>query len=203
MSGMKFVLASKNKHKQAELQTILAPYDIELVLQSELGLDLEVEENGTTFLDNARLKAEAVMRASGLPAIADDSGLVVDALDGAPGVYSARYGGDGCKTDTDRNALLLHNLQGIPTDARTARFVCCICCRFPDGREVIGQGSCEGRITEAPAGEQGFGYDPIFYVPSEGCTFAQIPADRKNSLSHRGRAIEDFYANVQKEIGTC
>jgi len=203
MNGMKFVLASKNKHKLAELQAIFAPYGIELVLQSELGLDLDVAETGTTFLENARLKAEAVMQASGLPAIADDSGLVVDALDGAPGVYSARYGGEGCKSDTDRNTLLLRNLQGVPEAARTARFVCCICCRFPDGREVVGQGSCEGRITDTPAGEQGFGYDPIFYVPSEGCTFAQIPAERKNSLSHRGRAIQDFYAKVQKEITTC
>ena len=203
MPGMKFVLASKNKHKQAELQTILAPYGIELVLQSELGLDLEVEENGATFLDNARLKAEAVMRASGLPAIADDSGLAVDALQGAPGVYSARYGGEACRNDSDRNALLLENLRQVPETERTARFICCICCRFPDGREVIGQGSCEGLITFAPAGEQGFGYDPIFYVPSEGCTFAQIPAERKNSLSHRGRAIQDFYAKLQKEITLC
>lgn len=200
---MRFVLASKNKHKQRELQQILAPYNIELVLQSELGIALEVAETGTTFLENARLKAVAVMQATGLPAIADDSGLVVDALDGAPGVYSARYGGDACRTDTDRNALLLKNLQGIAPEKRTARFVCCIFCQFPDGRTVTGQGTCEGLITTEPAGEQGFGYDPVFYVPSEGCTFAQIPAERKNTLSHRGRAIQDFYANVQKEIVSC
>lgn len=203
MPGMKFVLASKNKHKLAELQAILDPYGIEVVLQSELGLDLDVEENGTTFLENARLKADAVMRAAGLPAIADDSGLVVDALDGAPGVYSARYGGEACQGDTDRNTLLLENLREIPEPERTARFVCCICCRFPDGREIIGEGTCEGVITRKPAGEQGFGYDPIFYVPSEGCTFAQIPEERKNSLSHRGRAIQDFYAKLQKEITIC
>lgn len=200
---MQFVLASKNKHKQQELQQILSPYGIQLILQSELGLELDVPETGTTFLENARLKACAVMQAAGMPAIADDSGLVVDALDGAPGVYSARYGGDACQSDTDRNRLLLQNLRHVPPLRRTARFVCCIYCAFPDGRSVTGMGSCEGLIAHAPAGEQGFGYDPIFYVPSEGGTFAQIAAERKNVLSHRGRAIQDFYINMQKEIEPC
>ena len=197
---MQFVLASKNQHKQQELQQILAPYGIELVLQSRLGLELEVEETGQTFRENALIKARAVMQASGLPAIADDSGLVVDALGGAPGVYSARYGGDACKTDEDRNRLLLENLAGVPAAEKTARFVCCICCVFPDGRTVVGQGSCEGLITDRPCGAQRFGYDPVFYVPSEKLTFAQISPERKNSISHRGRAIQDFYAQMQKEI---
>ena len=203
MAGMKFVLASKNNHKQRELQQILAPYGIELLLQSELGLELEVEETGKTFAENAYIKARTVMEAAGLPTIADDSGLVVDALHGAPGVYSARYGSPECKTDRDRNELLLRQMQGVAPAQRTARFVCCICCLFPDGRQVLGQGNCAGLIADRLAGEQGFGYDPLFYVPEEKLTFAQIGAERKNELSHRGRAIRDFIGNLQKEIIVC
>ncbi len=193
---MDFVLASKNQHKLQEMSQILNPYGIHLLLQSEQKIDIDVEETGTTFEENALLKAEAVMRASGLPAIADDSGLVVDALDGAPGIYSARYGGAACQSDAERYTLLLHNLQGVPADRRTARFVCVIAAVYPDGRKVIAKGICEGVITTAPEGSDGFGYDPVFYVPQEGCTFAQMGAARKNEISHRAKALRLF----QKEI---
>ena len=197
---MKFVLASQNPHKLRELQQILAPYGVELVLPSHLGLNLTVEETGQTFAENACLKASALMQASGLPAIGDDSGLQVDALQGAPGIYSARYGGERCKTDDDRNQLLLEQLKDVPMEARTARFVSCICCVFPDGRTVYAQGECPGRIALEPAGSEGFGYDPIFYLPTEQKTFAQLSQQRKNEISHRAKAIEKFYQLIQKEI---
>lgn len=197
---MKFVLASQNKHKQKELQTILQPYGITLLLQSELGIQVNVEETGQTFAQNARLKAETVMQATGLPAIADDSGLLVDALNGAPGIYSARYGAPDCKTDADRNLFLLKNLQDVPDAARTARFCCVLCCIFPDGRCVTGEGVCEGCITHELVGNQGFGYDPLFYIPAMGMTFAQLDQAKKNVCSHRGRAIQDFMSKLQKEL---
>ena len=193
---MEFVLASQNRHKWEEMSQILSPYGIRLLLQGELGIHLDVEETGTSFEENAMLKAEAVMRAAGLPAIADDSGLVVDALDGAPGIYSARYGGAACRSDADRYRLLLQNLEGVPAEERTARFVCVIAAAYPDGRRRCVRGTCEGVIATAPAGEDGFGYDPVFYVPQEGCTFAQMGAERKNEISHRAKALGLF----QKEI---
>ncbi len=188
---MDFVLASKNRHKLQELSAILNQYGIQLRLQSELDLDIEVEETGKTFEENAFLKAEAVMRAAGLPAIADDSGLVVDALGGAPGIYSARYGGDKCQNDRERYWYLLENLKDVPDAQRTARFVCVIAAVYPDGRRLSAYGCCEGVITRAPQGEGGFGYDPVFYVPGEG-TFSQISAQRKNEISHRANALRDF-----------
>ena len=147
---MDFILASKNSHKLGEMSAILGRYGVRLRLQSELDLDLDVEETGATFEENAMLKATAVMRASGLPAIADDSGLEVDALGGAPGIYSARYGGDACKNDRQRYELLLDNLKGIPMAERTARFVCVIAAIWPDGRRICVRGTCEGLILERP-----------------------------------------------------
>ena len=141
---MKFVLASQNVHKQRELQAVLAPYGVELLLQRDLGVPIDVDETGATFAENARLKADAALRATGLAAIADDSGLMVDALGGAPGVYSARYGAPACKTDADRNEKLLAALQGVPDEARTARFVCALCCALPDGRRIEAVGTCPG-----------------------------------------------------------
>ena len=186
---MKAVLASQNRHKLAEIQAILAQYDFELVLQSDLGLEIEVNETGTTFEENSELKARAVLEATGLPAIADDSGLCVDVLGGAPGIYSARYGGPEYVTDHDRRMLLLKNMRGVRSEERTARFVCVITLLFPDGRKLVARGTCEGLITFEPRGEDGFGYDPVFYVPSQGCTFAQMGADRKNAISHRANAL--------------
>ena len=197
---MKFILASQNRHKLVEMQNILSAHGVEVVLQGDLGLHVEVEETGSSFAENAMLKAKAVMEASGLPAIADDSGVCVDALNGAPGIYSARYGAPACKTDADRNEKLLAALQGVPDEARTARFVCALCCALPDGRRIEAAGTCPGVITRALRGEAGFGYDPLFYIPSQGKTFAQLDAATKNALSHRGRAIQEFMKQLQKEL---
>ena len=186
---MRAVLASHNQKKIAELQTILGELGVEVISQREAGVDIEVEETGTTFEANARLKARAVMEATGLPAIADDSGLSVDALEGAPGVYSARYGGEGLD-DTGRWQLLLEHMQGV--EDRTCRFVCVICCAFPDGGELMARGECPGVLAQAPQGDGGFGYDPIFYLPQLGKTMAQLTPQEKNSLSHRGNALRDF-----------
>ncbi|MCI8414019.1 MAG: XTP/dITP diphosphatase [Ruminiclostridium sp.] len=186
---MRAVLASHNQKKIAELQTILGELGVEVISQREAGVDIEVEETGTTFEANARLKARAVMEATGLPAIADDSGLSVDALDGAPGVYSARYGGEGLD-DTGRWQLLLEHMQGV--EDRACRFVCVICCAFPDGGELMARGECPGVLAQAPQGDGGFGYDPIFYLPQLGKTMAQLTPQEKNSLSHRGNALRDF-----------
>ena len=154
---MKMVLASKNPHKLTEMAAILSQLGVEVVLESEVGIDVDVEETGETFEENAALKAQAVMEASGLPAIADDSGLCVTALGGGPGVYSARYGGEGL-TDRQRYELVLSGLSGQLD--RSAKFVSCICCVFPNGDRLTARGECPGIIAYAPQGEDGFGYDP-------------------------------------------
>ena len=190
---MKAVLASKNPHKLQELQAILGGLGIEVVLESALGLDIDVDETGTTFEENSRLKAEAVMRAANMPTIADDSGLMVDALDGAPGVYSARFGPKGHDgTDDERIAYLLERMQDIPDERRAARFVCVITCLWPDGREIVARGECSGRILHEKHGAGGFGYDPVIYLPEYGMTYAELPAGKKNEISHRGCALREF-----------
>ena len=186
---MRFVLASHNKGKLAELQEILGELGVEVVLQSDVGLDLEPEETGTTFAENAKIKAQAVMKASGLPAIADDSGLCVDALNGGPGVYSARYGGEELD-DRGRYTLLLQNMRGQTT--RAAHFACAIACAFPGGDELTAEGRCDGAIAFAPMGTAGFGYDPVFLVPEKGRTFGQLTAEEKGAISHRGKALRAF-----------
>lgn len=186
---MKIVLASKNEKKLREMQEILADAGIEVLLQSQVGVDIDVEETGSTFEENAILKAEAVMRAAGLPAISDDSGLEVAALDGAPGVYSARYGGEGLD-DTKRWKLLLQNMAEV--ENRDCRFVSVICCAFPDGERIMARGECAGQLTREAQGEGGFGYDPVFYLPEKGCTMAQLTAAQKHEISHRGRALRVF-----------
>lgn len=199
---MKLVLASKNAGKLTELRAILSELGCEVVSEQAVGVDVEVEETGTTFEENSALKAVAVMQATGLPAIADDSGLVVDALDGAPGVYSARFGG--LDSDAARTALLLEKLDGTPDAARTARFVSVVTCAMPDGTLLCARGECEGKITRAPQGENGFGYDPVFLYEPDGLTFAELSAARKNEISHRARALARFaeelkeYLNVDK-----
>ena len=194
---MKLVLASKNKKKIAEMNTILESLGVEVCSQAEAGVDIDVEETGTTFEENSLLKAKAVMEASGMPAIADDSGLCVDALGGAPGVYSARYGGEGLD-DVGRYKLLLENMRG--QSPRTCRFVSVITCCFPNGDVISARGECEGTVAFAPMGEGGFGYDPIFFVPSLKKTFAQLSAEEKNSMSHRGRALEVFKAKLEEYL---
>ena len=186
---MKVVLASKNAHKLQELQDILSAQGVEVILESAAGVDVEVEETGTTFEENSLLKARAVMEASGLTAIADDSGLMVDALNGAPGVYSARYGGPGLD-DAGRYRLLLENMRGVLD--RKCRFVSAITLCMPSGDIVTARGECPGTLAYAPQGENGFGYDPIFFVPEKKKTFAQLTAEEKNAISHRGRALQLF-----------
>ena len=198
---MKFVLASHNRKKLAEMQEILGELGVEVVLQSDVGLDLEPEENGTTFAENAAIKAMAVMQASGLPAIADDSGLCVDALNGAPGVYSARYCGHH-GDDEANNDKLLANMKDIPVDQRGAKFVAAVCFILPTGQHLTCVGECPGKVAfERLAGDHGFGYDPLF-IPdecgvgktgkrpnTEGRSYAQLTPDEKDAISHRGNAL--------------
>ena len=193
---MKVILASKNQHKLTELSAILSQLGFEIALESEYGLDIDVEETGTTFEENSFLKADAVMKASGLPVLADDSGLTVDALDGAPGVYSARYGHKA--SDKERTAYLLENMKDVPEERRGAKFVCVITCLFPDGRKIVARGECPGVIARAPHGENGFGYDPVFYLPELGMTYAELPSEQKNAISHRARALQDFCRKYQE-----
>lgn len=193
---MKVILASKNQHKLTELSAILSQLGFEIALESEYGLDIEVEETGTTFEENSFLKADAVMKASGLPVLADDSGLMVDALDGAPGVYSARYGHKA--SDKERTAYLLENMKDVPEEKRGAKFVCVITCLFPDGRKIVARGECPGVIARAPHGENGFGYDPVFYLPELGMTYAELPGKQKNAISHRARALQEFCRKYQE-----
>lgn len=193
---MKLVLASKNKKKLEELNTILSQLGIEVCSEADAGVDIDVEETGTTFEENSLLKADAVMKASGLPAIADDSGLCVDALQGAPGVYSARYGGEGLD-DAGRNRLLLENMRG---QARGAKFVSVITCCFPNGDVISARGECPGTIAFTPMGEGGFGYDPLFFIPHLKKTFAQLTPEEKNAISHRGKALEAFKVKLEEYL---
>lgn len=197
---MKVVLASKNPHKLVEINKITEKFGIELVLQSELGIDIDVEENGTTFEENSYIKAEAVMKASGLPALADDSGIAVDALNGEPGIYSARYGFDESLDDHGRMMLLLKNTEHIPDGQRQAQFVCVITMVTPDGQIIQARGEVHGELTREPRGENGFGYDPIFFYPPAGCTTAELPSEQKNEISHRANALKLFYEKM-KEAG--
>lgn len=195
---MKVILASKNQHKLQELSAILSGLGFEIALESDYGLDIEVDETGTTFEENSLLKAEAVLRASGMPVLADDSGLMVDALDGAPGVYSARYGNKA--SDAERIEYLLQQLGNTPTAQRTAKFVCVITCLWPDGRRIVARGECPGRILSAPQGTGGFGYDPVFYLPELGQTYAELSAQEKNARSHRARALQEFCRIYREEM---
>ena len=197
---MKVVLASKNRHKLEEISRITEKFDMELILQSELGVDIDVEETGTTFEENSFLKADAVMKATGLPALADDSGIAVDALNGEPGVYSARYGFDDSLDDWGRLELLLKNTENVPDGQRQAQFVCVITMVTPDGRTIQARGEIHGELTREPRGENGFGYDPIFYYPPLGMTTAELSPEVKNSVSHRGNALKIFYEKL-KEAG--
>ena len=195
---MKVVLASKNAHKLQEISKITEQFGIELVLQSELGVDLDVEENGTTFEENSLIKAKAVMEATGLPALADDSGLAVDALNGEPGIYSARYGFDPTLDDPGRVQLLLRNMAQIPDENRQAKFVCVITMVTPEGKVIQARGEANGTILHAPAGAGGFGYDPVFYYPPLGMSFAELSAQQKNQVSHRAEALKLFYEKLME-----
>ncbi len=195
---MKVVLASKNPHKLVEIRQITDKFGFELILQSELGVDIDVEETGSTFEENSYLKAEAVMKATGLPAIADDSGIAVDALNGEPGIYSARYGFDDSLDDWGRLQLLLKNTENVPDGQRQAKFVCVITFITPEGQTIQARGEIHGQLTREPHGENGFGYDPIFYYPPMGKTTAEMTSGEKNRVSHRANALGLFYQKLKE-----
>jgi len=196
---MKIVLASNNPGKVREIGAMLADSGIEILPQSDFAVS-EVEETGPTFVENAILKARHAAEHTGLPAIADDSGLVVDALNGAPGIYSARYAGENA-SDADNLHKLLEAMADVPEDQRSARFVCLMVFlrHAADPLPLICQGIWEGRITTAPSGAGGFGYDPVFFVPEKGCTSAELPPDEKNRLSHRGQALRCLTAALPNQ----
>ena len=197
---MKVVLASKNKHKLEEISQITEKFGMELVLESDLGVDIDVEETGSTFEENSFLKAEAVMKATELPALADDSGIAVDALNGEPGIYSARYGFDESLDDWGRLQLLLKNTEQVPDERRQAKFVCVITLVTPQQEIIQARGEVHGMLLRTPAGQGGFGYDPIFYYPPLGKSLAELTPEEKNQVSHRANALQVFYQKL-KEAG--
>ena len=196
---MTFIIATGNRHKLTEIKRILTPMGHDAVLSSDESIQFEAEEAGSTFEENAMLKALAVSKVAEMPCIADDSGLEVDQLGGAPGVYSARYAGEGA-TDKDRIDKLLSALGGVPCDKRTARFVSAVCCIFPDGRSFTVREECEGSIAFEARGIGGFGYDPVFTEKSTGKTFAEITDKEKDTVSHRGRALRAFEEKLKEFI---
>lgn len=192
---MKIIAATKNKNKLREFGEILKGFEI--ISQEEAGVDIDVEETGTTFEENSYLKAKAIYDITGITTIADDSGLCVDALNGEPGVYSARYGGEGYD-DKGRVQLLLENMKDVPNEERTARFVCVITLVGDEG-VLTARGECEGKIDYSPKGENGFGYDPVFYVDRFEKTLAEVTPEEKNSISHRGKALKIFAEKLNKK----
>ena len=195
---MKLILASNNANKLREFRRLVEGLDIELISQKEAGCDFEVDENGSTFEENAFLKASAVTKATGLAAVADDSGLCVDALNGEPGIYSARYGAGHASSDRERYEYLLKKLENVK--GRSARFVCCICCTFPDGRIIRARGECEGEILSAPRGCNGFGYDPVFHPLCSDKGMAELTPEEKNAISHRGNALRAFIPLLREAV---
>lgn len=193
---MKFIIATNNQKKLKELERILNPLGINAVSGKEEGISLDdVEETGTTFAENAYLKAEAAFKKTGLPSVADDSGLCVDVLDGRPGIYSARYAGENA-TDEDKNNKLLAELNDVPEKDRTAHFTCTICCILPSGEKIEVEGVCEGSIAFEPHGNGGFGYDPIFKYGDK--SYADLSSDEKDAVSHRGKALRKLKAELEK-----
>jgi len=186
---MKLLIATNNSGKLEEYRHLLRDLSLEVTALAEEGIGFEPEETGATFEENAVLKARAFAQRSGLITLADDSGLEIDALDGAPGVHSARYGGTRRGEDVRRYRLVLRQLEGVPWPERTARFRCVVAVATPDGRVETAEGVVEGVIAFEPQGEYGFGYDPIFFIPEFGCTMAQLPPETKNRISHRARAV--------------
>ena len=196
---MKFIIATNNAKKLVELERILNPLGIEAVSAKEAGVVLdEVDETGTTFSENAFIKANAAFEKTGMPAVADDSGICVDALGGRPGIFSARYSPEDCVTDEDRTAKILEELEGVPDEKRGAHYTCAICCILPDGRRIEVEEICEGKIGYEFIGDGGFGYDPIFVFGDR--TFAQMTAEEKDKFSHRGKALRELRAELEKEF---
>lgn len=192
---MKIAIATNNRKKLVEIRAVLGGFFEEMYSLDDLGISVEIEETGSTLTENALIKARAILGMTGLASLADDSGLMCDALDGAPGVYSARYAGEG-HDDKANNALLLENLAGRD---RSAHFCSVIALCLPDGREFTAEGRVDGVILDAERGEGGFGYDPLFFSPELGKTFAEASPDEKNSVSHRGRALRNMESVVERE----
>lgn len=195
----KIIVATCNQDKIKEIRGILAGDGIEYVSLEDEGLkDIDIKEDGSTFEENAVIKAKTVSEATGLMVLADDSGLEVDYLGGAPGIYSARYMGEDTPY-TIKNNHIIEELKDAEGDERSARFVCVMACVFPDGRVITTEGKVEGRIAYEEKGENGFGYDPIFYLPEKGCTTAQLKPEEKNAISHRGRALRAMHKRLVEE----
>lgn len=197
----RIVFATGNKNKMVEIRMILKDLGLPVYSMKELGIEADIVEDGISFEENAEIKARAIARL--LPddiILADDSGLEIDYLDKAPGIYSARFAGEDTSYDI-KNRILLDKLEGVPDEERTARFVCAIAAVFPDGTVETVRGTIEGRIGEEICGENGFGYDPIFYVPEYGCTTAQMEPEQKNELSHRGNALRAMRKVIEKKYG--
>ncbi|MBQ0058376.1 MAG: XTP/dITP diphosphatase [Lachnospiraceae bacterium] len=184
----KIIFATGNKNKLHEINEILAGTDYHVISMKEAGINIDIVEDGSTFLENALIKARAIATVSGELTMADDSGLVIDALNGEPGIYSARYLGEDTPYTT-KNAIILDRMKDVPTEERTARFVCAMAAICPDGTELTTVQNFDGLIADAPAGENGFGYDPILYLPEKGCTSAELSEADKNAISHRGKAL--------------
>lgn len=191
----KIIFATGNEEKMKEIRMILACEEI-TSLQEE-GIETHIEENGTTFEENALIKARTIGKQTGKITMADDSGLEIDYLNKEPGIYSARYGGEDTPYSI-KNKMLLDRLKGVPDEKRTARFVCAIAVVFPDGREMTVRESVEGQIGYEERGQHGFGYDPIFYVPEYGCTMGEMEPEEKNKISHRGRALKEMKKQLQR-----
>lgn len=185
----KIIFATKNKNKMKEVREILADKDYEILSMEEAGIAIDIVEDGTSFEENALIKARGIRDyVKDAIVLSDDSGLEIDYLGGAPGIYSARFEGEDTPYSI-KNQILLDKLKGVPDEERTARFVCAVAAAFPDGTDQVVRGTIEGRIGYEIAGENGFGYDPIFYVPEYGCTTAEMSGDQKNQISHRGKAL--------------
>lgn len=203
---MRIVFATGNKDKMREIRQILGSLGMEIVSMKEADVDVDVEENGTTFAENSMIKARAVAECLATKGdhdsivLADDSGLEIDYLNGEPGIYSARYLGKGTPYP-EKNAVIISRLEGVPDEERSARFVCAISAVLPDGRELSTLGKMEGRIGYEIAGENGFGYDPIFFLPEYGKTSAEISGEEKNAISHRGKALRSMEEALKKELG--
>ena len=195
----KIILASNNKGKIAEVKEILKDMNVEVISMKEAGLDVDIEENGSTFEENALIKAEAIMKMTGEITIADDSGLEVDYLNKEPGIYSARYMGHDTSYDIKNNAII-QRLEGVKGTDRSARFVCAMAVVFPDGKNIIARGTMEGLIADKPMGENGFGYDTIMYLPEYQKTSAQLSSEEKNKISHRGKALEKLKTQLQEYL---
>lgn len=195
----RIIFATGNKDKMKEIRMILSDLKIPILSAKEAGVSLDIEENGKTFEENAVIKATAVQKMTGNIVLADDSGLEIDFLGGEPGIYSARYLGEDTSYDIKNNKIL-ERLEGVRDEKRTARFVCVIAAAMPDGSVLTCKGVMEGNIGHAIAGENGFGYDPIFYLPEFGCTSAEIPPETKNAISHRGKALRMMREKLENRL---